>query len=284
MVIKTEQSTYKNGSVVNLENLDAWMKEVSDRVTVLEESNKALAKLIDCKDELIERLETKIKELAGQVSSVGTSQRQASSSYSAIAAKPGSVSSANVVRILKTNEKLAASRASKVVIAGIEPSTCNDLREASTHDTNAARSVIAATGVQAVVKSVTRMKVSRRGQQNNAPVSPPPLIVELESPDQRDTVLRASKALAGRDEFRNVFIRPDRTPDEQAIFKDLLKERAQANKELGERLGRPYRFVIRGDRVQCIDVSQRVDGHFKIVDWKEASAARKHHQTSNTAI
>jgi len=107
------------------------------------------------------------------------------------------------------------------------------------------------------------------------------LVVELESTELRNALITAAKQLAKIDGYKTVFIRPDRTPTEQTSFNRLNAERKKLNDGLkfNNRLDQPFRFVIRGDRVRCIDVVaekvQLLNGQHKqpFANWKDACKA-----------
>jgi hypothetical protein len=84
--------------------------------------------------------------------------------------------------------------------------------------------------------------------------------------------------------FKSVYIRPDRTVSEQAEFNRLHKELKEASDDLAKHnlLNNPFRFVIRGDRVRCVDVKETLDNNkHPFVQWKIACYARKG-KTPNT--
>ena len=116
------------------------------------------------------------------------------------------------------------------------------------------------------------------------------MIVEFESNDMRDKVLRSSKKLRNNQhnkEFDNVFIRPDRTAAERTELDILIKERDIANEDLknNKKLDQPSRFVVRGDRLSCLDMHKyvSVNGIIKraFANWKEACEARKKRNDDN---
>ena len=91
-----------------------------------------------------------------------------------------------------------------------------------------------------------------------------------------------SKQLATNKDYKNVFIRPDRTPAEQEIFNALNTEKNKLNNGLrtNNKLDQPFRFVIRSDKVRAIDVSQQVEINGKnkhpFAKWKDALEAAKY--------
>jgi hypothetical protein len=130
------------------------------------------------------------------------------------------------------------------------------------------------------IKSKPKSPAADQQQQQQ---HPPPIIVEFENLETRNSVVAAGKQLANSN-FKSVYIRPDRTLAEQAEFNRLHKERKEANDDLVKHnlLINPFRFVIRGDRVRCVDVKETLDNNkHPFVQWKIACDARKG-KTPNT--
>jgi hypothetical protein len=104
-------------------------------------------------------------------------------------------------------------------------------------------------------------------------------MIEVDSVFIRNDVLASAKQLA-LGTFKDIYIRPDRTAAEQSEFIKLNSERKAANSDLDKlgKLDKPFRFVIRSDKLRCIDVSQEVEinGRKKhpFIRWKDAQAAR----------
>ena len=133
------------------------------------------------------------------------------------------------------------------------------------------------------IDSVFRLKKKPKTDQGlkPEPSKPAPLIVDFKYQAFRDAIVSSAKDLSRIEQYENVFIRPYRTPAEQSDFNLINKERREANEDLKRngKLDNPYRFVIRGDRVRCINVeeSQKINGFNKhsYVEWKIANAARR---------
>jgi hypothetical protein len=83
------------------------------------------------------------------------------------------------------------------------------------------------------------------------------IIVEFDSNEARNGLLANAKQLHSIGEYKHVYIRPDRTPAEQETFNSLNEERNRRNNGLSAsgKLDQPFHFVIRGDRVHCVDVT-----------------------------
>lgn len=236
---------------------------------------------------LLEADNAELKRKLGQLESKKPELENKSTSFAAMLSKPGSAACAAVNRAVSSNAKIAANRANKVIIVGL-PSHNNE--QATASDLTVVKNVIAATKASVKIKSIARMKTAKRIEptnpsqaQNNSRTTP--VIVELESVEERNELLKAAKSLKDSPEFSHVFIRENRTPDEQASYNALVKEKNQANEELSRNgwLNSPFRFIILRDRMQCINVDQKDDqGRFKFANWKEAENARKKAKASAT--
>jgi hypothetical protein len=85
-----------------------------------------------------------------------------------------------------------------------------------------------------------------------------PLVVEFSDETTRNSILRSGKDLKGTEENKKVFFCPDRTPAEQSDFHKLVEEKNAANEDLKQHKlhNQPFRFIIRADRVVCIDTTK----------------------------
>ena len=136
----------------------------------------------------------------------------------------GSEFSAAVVKAVASNAKQAANKASRILVSGKCDLTNSDSQTAMNCDRNQVDEVIRATGSKVTVKSVRRMwKTSRSSDQKASNTIP--LIVEFGSEDEKITVLGNSKSLLKYEKFKKVYIRKDRTPDEQLAFSKLINEK-----------------------------------------------------------
>ena len=77
-----------------------------------------------------------------------------------------------------------------------------------------------------------RSKVNGSKNGPSLSASPNPFIVELSSESEKDDVLRNANNLLKVEKFKKVFIRKDRTPDEQIAFVKLTREQKDANDDL----------------------------------------------------
>lgn len=223
-----------------------------------------------------DELKAKVRLLESKTTSTGSNKNP--SSYASKAASPGSDFSAAVVKAIATNAKLAANRATNVVVVGVSESSAIDPKVSDEHDLAEAVSIIQATGALAQVKSVRRMRPSGNGRKQSTSSNPIPLIVELSSEIEKESVLNSARNLGKSERFKKVFIRKDRTPDEQNAYVKLCQEQRAANADLQSngKLDQPFRFVVRGDRVKCIDVSKKDNlGRHPYVEWNVACSARK---------
>jgi hypothetical protein len=114
-------------------------------------------------------------------------------------------------------------------------------------------------GKTASIKSTFRLK-PKNGESRAHKDGCYPLVVAFDSEEKRNEILSVSKNLVKCEKFKNVFVEIQRTGDEQNEFQKLLRERNEANNNLEKdgRLNRPYRFVIRSNRVRCIDTTNTI--------------------------
>lgn len=228
-------------------NLDKWLADTISRVKKLEQE--------------ISRLNNENQMLTKKVRELEDKSTQQNSSpvalYSSIA-KIGTPANAAIVRAIKQNEKMEEDRATKVVMVGISESQTEE------EDVQKAVKVIRAlnTGKNIIIKSVRRLK--KKPSKDQAGTTVPyavPLVVEVESKEIRNEIVASAKNLSKLAEYKNTYIRPDRTPAEQTEFINLYKARNNENDNLkkNNKLDNPFRYVIRGDRIRCIDTTVTVE-------------------------
>ncbi len=207
------------------------------------------------------------------------------SSFSEMAAalsKPGSEANIALINAVNANAKSVENKAKNAVFMGVPTAILADPTAQAGADQEMVTKILNDIHINAKIVSVRRVKsrsqeAAPTGANSQSPQSP--LIVEFESTELRNSVISAAKSLANST-YKDVFIRPDRTIPEQNVFNRLNKERKQANSDLEKfgNLNSPFRFVIRGDRVRCVDVSKTLDinGAIKhpFVDQKTAARAR----------
>ena len=83
------------------------------------------------------------------------------------------------------------------------------------------------------------------------------VLVVLNSVEDQQAVLKAARHHDKAD-FNGVFAHEDRTRAQQLQYSECAKQAKDKNRRLEavELLDQPFRFVVRGDRVRCIDASQ----------------------------
>ena len=147
-----------------------------------------------------------------------------------------------------TNEAASESeererRAKNVVIRGIPPSaTETDLMQVNSF-LDAVGADVHATRVQRIKSATQRDAV-------------PAILVLLDSRDKQQRVLQHARH-HGVTKFSNVFAHEDRTKAQQLQFSECAKA-AKTKNAILERSGLDplYRYVVRGDRVRCIDLDK----------------------------
>ena len=84
-------------------------------------------------------------------------------------------------------------------------------------------------------------------------------IVELECKEQQRALLNAARRHdPDLDEFEGVFMHEDRTKIQQTQYRETANEAKRLNENLKkiDKLDKPFRFVVRANRVRCIDMDQ----------------------------
>lgn len=178
--------------------------------------------------------------------------------YSLIAkqlSKPGTELYNASIKASKNNEILIEKKARNLIVVGLPNSKKQAIVDRKVDDLNMAKDLIHALNRHSAIKSTYRIKSKETGSDGNVCESDP-LVLELESETARNEILFAAKDLSTIDEYKKVYIRPDRTPDQQAEFSKLNKSRKDANDDLETHgnLDKPFRFVIRSGKVLCINV------------------------------
>lgn len=77
--------------------------------------------------------------------------------------------------------------------------------------------------------------------------------VTFNNPETQFSTISKARSCDNVEGMGGIFMRPDRTTAEQDQFRTLNNTRKKANDELGDKLDKPFRFVIRGDRIRKIN-------------------------------
>jgi hypothetical protein len=74
-----------------------------------------------------------------------------------------------------------------------------------------------------------------------------PILIELPSSTDRNSILNMAKKLDSNNRFKGVFINPDQSVVERKLTNELVKETNAKNHQLGEegKLNMPFRYGIR---------------------------------------
>lgn len=228
------------------------------------------------KDVEIAELSEKVKRLEEKNANLPPSSSPAVC-YSQIAkqlAKPGSELYNASIKVTRSHEILSSKKAKNVVIVGLPNSQKTIVEERKTDDENMVNELIRSLNRRIIIKSTFRLK-SKFPLVNNATE---PLVVEFENEVARNEMLAAARELSTIEAYKKVYIRPDRTPDEQAEFAKLNKERKEANEDLqrNNNLDQPFRFVIRSGKLLCINVTTTKDiGNRKVHPFVKESVAKQ---------
>ncbi len=266
--------------------------------------------LLDKIDELNKKIESRPPP------STGISPKTSFSELAAAFTKPGSQTNLALIRAVSTNAKITENKAKNVVFINIPLPNGEDQVAREKADTEAVTKILNDIHINQKIVSIRRInprpQAARAGPPSStaaegastsvsttpatttaaagvaAPQQPPPLIVEFETVAIRNDIIAAARSLASSD-HKDIYIRPDRTIAEQVEFNRLNEEKKIANKDLEKvgNLDKPFRFVIRGDRVRCVDVTKtlEINGRVKnpFVDTKTAQKARTTPNTTETA-
>ena len=83
-----------------------------------------------------------------------------------------------------------------------------------------------------------------------------PILIELPSISDRNTMLKEAKRLKAVTKFKGVYINPDQNEAERKLTGDLVKERNAKNQKLENdgKLNKPFRYGIRDNRVVQITI------------------------------
>lgn len=163
---------------------------------------------------------------------------------------------ANILNAVSIEAKAKLDREKNILIVGATLSTtASNATERAEADKMTARDVLREIGCEQTAVERTQ-RISKPGATNSM------ICVTLASKERVRNVLSNSRKLSASTQHKSVFIRPDRTVAEQHIYRELLKQKKEANKALSDN-GQPpnYRWVIRDNKIRCIDLSLSKAGH-----------------------
>jgi hypothetical protein len=158
------------------------------------------------------------------------------------------------VNVVASDAQERARRSKNVIIRGIHSAKNED-----EDDSTAVRAFLAAVCPDINVENAKLQRLQNsRPRENDESASSrnpvPSVLVVLNSVEEQQTVLKAARH-HDNPEFKGVFAHEDRTRAQQLQYSECAKQAKDKNKRLEsvELLNKPFRFVVRGDRVRCID-------------------------------
>jgi hypothetical protein len=159
------------------------------------------------------------------------------------------------VNAVKKNDILADKKSKNLIVVGIPNSTKESAEDRRKDDEAEFENILKELKLHAAVKKVYRIPPKVR---NTAAGNSDPLVVEFNDETTSKNILRSGKDLKDTENYKKVFFRPDRTPAAQSEFNKLVVEKNAANEDLKKHdlYNTPFRFIIRADRVVCIDTSK----------------------------
>lgn len=225
-------------------------KQVSGLSLVVEEQKKMLIE----KDKLI-----------GKFSDEKAAKKPLFSSLFVSKTKPLSREEVNILAGVSNERKEIEKKESNLVVFGLKESNAADIEERGADDTKMAKEVLGALGFDGVVKSVWRLKKRKPAAVTNeldmVAERPAPVVVELVKSTCRMEILKKARILNGLEPFKGVFVRPDMTPAQREVHRQLVKTRDEKNAKIprsadGKFNGNHY-YGIRGGEVVKIDLNKK---------------------------
>ena len=146
-----------------------------------------------------------------------------------------------ITAINKDNEK----REKNLVIIGVNLSTNNDISKNIEEDKVKIEEIFDTLKVEKnIIKRIYRYKPKPNGTTS-------PILIELPSNIDRNTVLKAAKNLKTNNKFKGIYINPDQSEAERKLTGELVKERNVKNQLLDNegKLNKPFRWGIRDNKV-----------------------------------
>lgn len=230
--------------------------------SVENKKNNAKTKKVDLEREVAE-LKAELRELKLIVESLKKNINNA------LPSKPNVVQNLKTTNMVVNDAKERERRSKNIIIRGIEPT--ND----DTKDEEAVKHFLNGVCKQPVaVKKVQRLFKKKNKDNKTEPTSS--ILVVLESKDDQEKALLSARH-HNHDGFKNVFAHEDRTKAQQLEYIESVKQAKKKNEELEryDLLDKPFRWVVRGDRIRCIDaVKSRTDKKSVYVLESEINSAR----------
>jgi hypothetical protein len=155
------------------------------------------------------------------------------------AKKPADQIAVTNATISKMNE--LTRRRKNVIIYGVPESNKEIATERRAEDEVKLKEILAAIGKDEVTQAYSRRLKSKDTTR------PGPILVELKEEANRNPLLLAAKKLREIETFKLVYISPDLTETERALYYELRKQRNEADRSLPT--DSPFRYGIRGNQL-----------------------------------
>lgn len=227
------------------DNIDAAVGAAAAAATAAAQRAQAPKRVAN--DEM-QKLHKLLNEMKTEIDSLKNEIRAMKAARQAPTAKQSFKSVNEALNDAKERER----RSANVIIRGILPA--EDYSQ--DHDEVQVEAFLDAVAQGIKAKKVQRLrhaKVNDKGKRN--PV--PSILVMLESAEDQKEVLKMARHHSEVD-FKGVFAHEDRTKAQQQEFAECAKNAKDKNEKLNESglLDQPFRYVIRGNTVRCIDSIQ----------------------------
>lgn len=196
-------------------------------------------------NKLVEELRAEVDQLKNELKAVQSAR-----------SAPTATQTLRTVNSAANDTKERERRSKNIIVRGIAPNDDGDTRE---HDDVQIEAFLDIVCNGAKAKSVHRLHTSKTNDASK-PAPVPSILVVLETTEVQQQVLRAARHHSNAD-FAGVFAHEDRTKSQQLQYSDMSKKAKAENEKLkrDKLLDQPFRFVVRGDRVRCIDALKSAD-------------------------
>ena len=222
----------------------------ADLVAVIRSLDSAFRKCISEKDESINALRAEIGDLRSRVETLErkpASAAGATLSWSKITAGLAhkDENAVAIMATISTEMKKKEERANNVVIA----TSSTNLAGTDNAEFEYAKTLAKAMGVpEEAVKTARRIGRKPESSVSNEPAL---VVVEMVSTSYKKEMLRESRNLRNKPEYKNVYVNEDFTPSERIADRKLRQERDRRNAELPEETtfeGRSIKFKTCEDK------------------------------------
>jgi hypothetical protein len=260
MVTKAELDVAIAGvktSMISKDTLERTVTELEEKymqqVNRLEQQVKCLALELASKNQKIEELEKSVQSkletmLKASIASVETNSSNVLWSSIAANGRGKSVEEIKVAKAIAAVSKENDRKEKSIVVMGLPVSTQPDAEQQKIDDLKQIENIVGILKVdKEKIKRVYRFR-AKTGATNNRP---PLVMVEMATPADKMDVLRGSKQLRQRNEYKEVYINPDQDEEERKMTRKLVDERNRKNEALRQagKFNLPFRYGIRRNAV-----------------------------------